>query len=344
MQEARRLSDLDFNPLVGFDFFYVKSRDREQVSGEWLRALDPCRVKYREKVIHQSLPSHICGIPSYEMPLTSSVIMHINHWVHLLWANQQSIVIRWADTITGRPFWTAFKLLQAFILFLGWAMINLWRYQSLSLAFGGNAFRHAVLRSFNIIGKGCDIHPTAILELSQLGDGVTVGPQSRVSYTLIGNDVTIEDKCKILFSAIDHRCYVSQISILNGCAGGPDSDLCIDGAQFCLMGRECALTGLVRPIDTSLGRTIKVMHQGQAVDTEREFLGSAFGHRCFLGPDIYISHGREIPNDAIIVQEPGRVLFKPPQRVRKGEIYVVREGSLQPLDKNDKRKEEEGKS
>jgi acetyltransferase-like isoleucine patch superfamily enzyme len=269
---------------------------------------------------------------SFAYPVTTSVAFHVNHWVNLLWANQVGIIVRWVEQITGHPLWTAWKLLKTLLIWLFSGLGQLFKLESLSAAFGRGALRTAAMRAFNKIGRNCEIHPSAILHFCIIGDNVKIGPQSYVFGSVLGDGVYVEEKTKIVFTSLGANCFVSQITILNGVAAYPDGDVCIDGAHFCLAGRNVKLTGLARPLDLRTDGPIKVLHKGKAVEIGQEVLGSCFGHRCFLGPDIYIMPGREIPNDAVIIQPPGRVLQKIPGDFKPGVPMVVDGGTLRPYD------------
>jgi acetyltransferase-like isoleucine patch superfamily enzyme len=238
------------------------------------------------------------------------------------------IIVKWVEHITSHPFWVITRLLIALIAFIIRGFIDLFKYQSISSSFSKNNLLSAIMRWFNIIGKNCEIHPSAILEFCIIGDNVKIGPQSYIKASVINRDVIIEEKTKITFSLIDRGCYISQITILNGVVAYPDGDVCIDGMQFCLSGRNVKLTGLARPMDLKYGGRISVLHRGQPVLVNLEILGSCFGHRCFIGPDIFIAPGREIPNDTVIVPHISEVLYKIPDNIKPNVPMVIQNSTL----------------
>ena len=293
-------------------------------------AAAPVIVAFKEIVWEQHVPPNMFKKKYLRLPITTSIAFHVTHWVTLLWANQMGILVRWVEQITGHPLWTAWHLVKALGLYLSTGLSQLFQFGSLSTAFGKHARTLAAMRAFNKVGRNCAIHPDAIVQFCIIGDNVAIGPQSYVMGSVIGDGVVIEEKTKITFTSLARGCYASQLTVLNGVVGYPDGDVCIDGMQFCLAGRNVRLTGLVRPMDIRTDGPIKVLYKGKPEAIGQEILGSAFGHGCFIGPEIYIAPGREIPNGAVLVQPQGRVLQKVPADVKPGAPMVIEGGTLRP--------------
>lgn len=290
----------------------------------------PVIVKFKEMIWEQHVPPNMFKKKLLRLPISTSIAFHVTHWVTLLWANQMGILVRWVEQITDHPLWTAWHLLKAAALYLSTGLGQLVRFESFSTAFGRHARTLAAMRAFNKVGKNCAIHPDAIVQFCIIGDNVTIGPQSYVMASVIGDGVVIEEKTKITFTSLASGCYASQLTVLNGVVGYPDGDVCIDGMQFSMSGRNVRLTGLVRPMDIRTDGPIKVLYKGKAEPIGQEILGSCFGHGCFVGPEIYIAPGREIPNGAVLVQPQGRVLQKVPADVKPGVPMVIEGGTLRP--------------
>ena len=260
-------------------------------------------------------PPRISGFPHYDHPVTSSVVMHIRHWVHLLWANQLSVQIRWVETVLDHKLWTFWKLLQSGVLSL----------------FSGRWSRAGYLWTLfgraNRMGKNCFVHPTAKVEGCLFGDNVKVGAYALVRGAVLGDNVTIEDRANVYFSVVGSDCFISKNSTMVFCAGYPGSDLCTNGIQACLFGRGCALTSFVRVIDIKAQGEIKVMFEGRLENAGTNLLGACFGHNSFAGLDVAIQSGREIPNGAVLVKPPGEIFHKIPADLPPGEPAWVEDGA-----------------
>ena len=285
---------------------------------QMMAAARPVRARFKEKVIGVPTPPNIVGYSHYEHPVTSSVVMEIGHWVHLLWANQLSIQIHWVETILGRKFWTAGKLLAAG---LG------------GLLSGARVpgFKWSAAKNFNRIGRNCDIHPTARLEFCQLGDNVRVGAYALVRGSLLGDNVQIEDRANVIFSVIGHDCFISKNSTLVFCAGYPEGDLCINGIQCTLFGRKVAMTSLVRVVDIKAKGEIQVLHEGELQPVGTNFLGACFGHEVFAGLDVTVQSGRAVPNGTVLVKDPDSILRSIPETSPTRTPVMIEGGTTVPV-------------
>lgn len=320
------LKDAEKDGIKGkvYNLFYIKNKD-DLLN---LDGIEPVFIKFREIVYRQPIPPNMFGKAFFEQPVTTSIAFHINHWVNLLNVNQMEIIVKWVEYITSHPVWVIYRSLLALVSFILLGLFNILRFGSISSSFSIAALSNSLMRWMNVVGKDCEIHPSAILEFCIIGNGVKIGPQSYLRASVINDNVIIEEKTKITFSIIDRGCYISQITILNGVVAYPEGDVCIDGMQFCLSGRNVKLTGLARPMDLKYGGRLSVLYKGAPALVNLEILGSCFGHRCFIGPDIFIAPGREIPNDAVIVPHISDVLYKIPENIRPGAPMVVEDGTL----------------
>ncbi len=277
-------------------------------------AADPVRARFTEKVLQIPIPANIMGQPHLAHPLTSSVVMELSSWVHVLWANQLSIQIRWVETVLDHKLWAGHKLLLASAAGL------------LSGRPGWPALKWALASRLNRIGRGCDIHPTARVEFSQLGDGVRVGANALVQGCLVDDGVTIEERACVQYSVVGQGCFVSKNSVLVLCAGYPEGDLCGNGTQVSLFGRKVAVTSWFRIIDVKARGAVKVEHEGELRSTGTNFLGVCFGHGAYGGMDATVQAGRAIPNGAVLVKDPGQVLRRIPADLPPGEPAWARGG------------------
>jgi len=279
-----------------------------------LQAARPVRARFREKIIRMPSPKHIAGFSHYEHPVTSSVVMHVGHWVHILWANQLAVQIAWVEAVLDHKLWALGKLAAS-----GAAALVRGRWSRAGMLW-------SLLGRANRKGRGCRVHPTATVEGCLLGDNVSVGAYALVRGCLLGDNVTIEDRANVYFSVVGPDCFISRNSTMVFCAGYPDSDLCVNGIQTCLFGRRCALTSRVWVIDLPAAGDIQVMHEGELRSAGTKPLGACFGHGCFAGLDVTIGAGRAIPNGAVLIRPPGDILRKIPPDLPPGEPAWAEDG------------------
>lgn len=279
-------------------------------------AFDPSTTEaleiiYEERVLEMPVPERITGIARWRHPVTTSVCLHVRHWLHVLQMNRLSIQIRWVDAILRRPFWAAFMLVRALLFRRGrW----IWR----------------LLGSANLIGKNVDIHPTARVEGSIVEDGATIGAQALVRCSIIGAGANVEERANVAYSVVGAGTYVSKYTLVYSSATMEEANV---GAsmQMCLVGRRAATTPRATPTDVLPGQTIRVKDGSALVDTKLPVLGPAIGHDCFIGADLYIAPGRAIPNGTKVGPRPERVLSQVPDEVDPERSYVVVDGKLTEL-------------
>jgi acetyltransferase-like isoleucine patch superfamily enzyme len=277
-----------------------------------IRTAQPLAPEYKEQRLRVPVPRHIVGNDGYEHPVTTTIALRIRHWVHILWANNLLPQTRLVERITEQPLATLWRLLG-------------------SAGLSRHAMKQRAFRRFNYLGRNCRIHPTARLEYSVLGDNVEVGAFALVRGSLIGSNTVIEERCDIAHSTIGPDNFVSRNSVLIMCASYDDADVCVDGMQFALCGRRCALTSYVRPLDMNFRAPASVLDDGQPVALPGHMLGPCFGHDTFVGPDITIRPGRAIPNGTVLLPPPENALSRVPADWPAGQPGVVRDGVLQPL-------------
>ncbi|MEZ4320563.1 MAG: hypothetical protein R3F61_23985 [Myxococcota bacterium] len=236
-------------------------------------------------------------------------VMTIHHWAHILWASQaaSSMVVR------ATPWWRA-------ALRIVWAVI---RARSID--------KWRVMARLNTIGKGCDIHPTAVIEASTLGDHVTVGPFARVAFSTVGDGATILSGAEVEASTIGQGATVGQRSGVRMCVLYPEAFASQVQMQACVLGRRVLTTPGSFSIDLNLDREIRVPLDGKLHSTGTQFLGSAFGHEARVGTGVWLASGRSIPNGALVVKDPKEVVSRIPETAGDKPL-VNRDGTLTPLD------------
>lgn len=253
-------------------------------------------------------PSHDLDAEHIELSMARHPVFELHHWVHILWANQFAGGIELRNT----PTWK-------FILRGLWAVIR---------AVSINKWK--VLGKLNVIGKGCDIHPTAVIEGSTLGKGVTVGAYARILFSTIDDGANIMPGAQVDVSIVGARATVSEHSVLRFSVLYPEAIASQYLMQQCLLGRRAVTTSGAYSIDLNFDGHIRVPLDGKLWSTGHAFLGSAFGHRCRIGTGFYLASGRMVPNDYFLIRDPDMVLSKLPEGLGPGPIIVDGRGLRMP--------------
>ncbi|TNE84740.1 MAG: hypothetical protein EP330_28400 [Deltaproteobacteria bacterium] len=263
-------------------------------------------VDPEEETFDLDLPAQFGGATTIALP--RHPVMTLHHWVHILWANQAA----GASEVRRQPRWKG-------ILAVIWAIL---RARSLN--------KWKVLAKLNTIGKGCDIHPTAVIEGSTLGDGVTVGPYARILFSRVGDNATIMSGAEVEVSTIGAGATVAQRAGVRMAVLYPGAFASQILYQAGVMGENALAVPASYCIDHNFDRNIRVPLDGELWDTGTRFLGSAIGHRARIATGLWFASGRAIPNDAFVIRHPDKVITRIPETAADGPM-VVREGRLEPL-------------
>ena len=280
-------------------------------AGAGLPDARPLGVVFKEREVRIPIPAQVTGHEAWVHPITSSVCLHLQHWLHILQANRLAIQVAWVDEVVRRPWWGAWLILKALLPGRGRL---LWR----------------LLGRANRVGRGVDIHPTARVEGCLIGDGVKIGAQALVRGALIGAGAVLEDRCNVAYSVVGPGAFVSKYTLVYTSALMAGANVGMS-MQMCLVGRRAALTPRATPIDVQPGGKVRVKHKGAFVPVDLPVLGSCYGHDTFVGADVYIGAGRALPNGTRVGPVPERILRDIPDEVDPDAVYVVRDGALVPL-------------
>ena len=224
-----------------------------------------------------------------------AVIHQVDHWSHILRVNW----IAMAATIARekRRFEERFFLMKIALILLVWARAR----------FSLNPFKLA--RALNQIGPGCTIHPTAVVEGAVLGEGVNIGPFAVVRGSVIGAGARIEEYAVVNMSAVGAGARIGRRGTCNLCVLYPGAFFGAgNGYQACVFGRDSFAAWTTTVFDLSFDKHVRVMKDGQRVDSGTFFLGAAIGHRARIGGLVTLGYGASVPNDAFLVGDSFQVL------------------------------------
>jgi carbonic anhydrase/acetyltransferase-like protein (isoleucine patch superfamily) len=272
------------------------------------KSLPPLRIEAEQKAFPiqpgDFLPSSV--EVKFNPAFTDALLFHVCHWVHLWLLNLLALGDQLLRTFTGSKVRMALRALSAFSL-----------------------NKHKIAARFVVKGKGCDIHPTATVQASILGDKVTIGPYSIVQGCILGDGVKINEQSITIASIFGAGTSTCPRGWSKLCITYPNTSS--GRMHACLIGRNVFMASLAYFFDVKLQGTIKLAHDGKMVDTGMNFLGGCVGHNAIVGPDCWIASGREIPNGAMVMKNPGEVLSSIPPDFPAREPGVVWNGTLVPV-------------
>ncbi len=201
------------------------------------RSVEPLVVAQDVQEIR--FPVHRVFTPEEELvvPMTRLACVRLSHWMHILRANQLA-QLAWGAELLKRPARLLGAVLRA-------RSVNKWR----------------VMEALTVRGKGCDIHPSAVVEASVLGEGVTVGANAVVRYSYLGDGVRVSDQCNILSTVLGAGASVARMGMLQSCVLYPKANSGHYGLQLCVVGRDTFVGGEVILGDFKRDGEVMVMHR-----------------------------------------------------------------------------------
>ncbi|MBI2372571.1 MAG: hypothetical protein HYV07_01100 [Deltaproteobacteria bacterium] len=316
LQDIRRDGDTVVHDVVRIDGAKLPETSTDPVAfmHEVRDAARICLVPKREIVVEVPLP--VIGErdqAKMRYPITSTIVVSIEHWIHVLELNQISFGILWMELIRRRPVWALSRALSAF----SWSFDR-------------------ILMRMVARGRNVRIHPTAHVSASILGDEVVVGAHVTVKNSFVGAGTVLSDHAVLLNTVIGPKSLVTENTFLVSCASFPEVSVGNYKLQVSLIGRGAYINAWASFVDARFDGHVKVSHRGQLVSSERSFLGSVIGHRAKMASKVLIQPGREIPNDTIVVMRPDEVVSIVPRDLPAG-VPLVRDcGTLVPLGKESK--------
>jgi acetyltransferase-like isoleucine patch superfamily enzyme len=259
-----------------------------------------------EDLLNLPIPAALQTEPA-PLALPRHPVITLHHWAHLVWANQAAA----ASVVRRLPRWRG-------LLRLLWAIL---RARSLN--------RWRVLGKLNTIGRGCDIHPTAVIEGSTLGDGVSVGAFARVLFSTLGDGVQVFPGASVEASTLGAGSAVAQGCGVRACVLYPEAFSSSVMMQASVLGRRAMVVPGSYLLDLNFDRDIRVPHDGELQSTGSRFLGCAVGHGARVGTGIWVASGRSIPNGCELVRHPAELVSRLPEQAEG--VWVPEDGTIVPL-------------
>lgn len=243
---------------------------------------------------------------------STRIALHLRHRSHLQQANTEMLGAAFLRTLSG----------SRLLLALRWIWGHL---------------RPGPRRLLSRIGKGCRIHPTAIVEGARLGQGCEIGAHAIVRASVLGERACVEDGAHVQMCVLGDRSRVGRQSSLLGCVLMEGAHSTQGMMQMAVLGRHAATTRASWFLDTRFdGRNVRVepppLDPPGLLDSGTRFLACDVGHDTVVGAGVLVAAGRMLPGNARIACEPDGMVAALDEDVDRidcaGEILVVRGGKL----------------
>ena len=261
--------------------------------GEWspgrLEGLREVRFDAKERLLEIPVPRSQFGAEVVEMPVSDRLLLPMGHWLQLLWANLLGLPpFLWRHVAGRNVVEVAWRL--------GWAALR-----TLSLS------PVRIGLSLSRIGRGCRIHPSAVVEASWLGDDVTIGANAVVRGAVLAQGASVEDLAVVEASVLGPGARVQRLGMLKYsvmCAGSAHAGL----AQLGVLAQESSVKGGALLMDMAPGHQVRVLAHGKLVSAPLGLAGVCVGARTVVGAGVGIAPGRCVPPDLQVVSDPSTLV------------------------------------
>lgn len=300
--QGRTVAGADDTRLRAYDFYHLSQWDAGQSPADQAAPLIvPQYITHRRWRVNRYFdPSG-----SYTLPMSAVAFCPVQHWSSLLSANvlgMPSHFLRSAAAAKMRVATLPLRLL--------WRAASLWPYR--------------LRGKLYLAADGCKVHPTAHVEWAVLGRGVRIGPNAVVRGAVLGDRVEIGPGALVEMSTLAEKATVNGGASVRSCVVGQEGHLGSYFTQLSLLGNGAVLCPASGIFDFNLRGNVGVQFEGRNVNSGSRLLGGCLGHGAFLGADVFMSSGQELPNGCVLVKNPRDVVGDVGQTLPPGVVRVDR--------------------
>lgn len=293
--------------LRAYDLFYLRQFDSTMPLADQIEVLP---IPHRLTIRRWRVNRYFDPSGSFSLPMSRVAMCPVQHWSSLLAAN-----------ILGMPSFVLRSLSQ---LPMKTAMLPL------SVVWRAGSFWPSRLRGkLYLAGRGCKVHPTAHVEGAVLGRGVRIGPNAVVRGAVLADRVEIGPGAIVECSTLGEKVTVNGNVTLRSCVVGDEANIGALFTQLSVVGRGAALCPTSAMFDFNLRGSVNVSFDGRTVASGSRLLGGCAGHGAFLGADVVMAPGQELPNGCILVRTPREVVGDVRQGTPPGILRMDRAAARQ---------------
>ena len=279
------------------------------ITPERIQAAPPKEFDPQERMLELPLPRSQFGVDLLELPLTERLVLPTSHWNQLLWANLLGMPsFLWRD-LAGRNF------IEVGIRAV-WAAMR-----------AGSVSPQRIGAKLGRKGKGCRIHPSAVVEGCWLGDAVEIGANAVVRGSVLADGAVVEDLAMVEFSVMAPASRVQRQAMLKFSVLRQRSALA-GVMQLGVLDRGAAVKRGAYLMDMAFGQKVKLKVGNRLADAPLGMAGVCVGQDTLIGVGVKVAGGRAIPA-GLQITGGADVLVRIP-RGMTGRV-VVRKGTLEAL-------------
>lgn len=281
----------------------------QEITAERLQAAEVVTLDPQERMLDVPVPPEQFGASILELPLTERLLLPCHHWLQLLWVN-----------LLGMPPFLWRELAGRNVVEVAWRA-------TVAAVRAGSLHPMQIGAKLGRQGRGCRIHPSAVVEGSWLGDHVQIGANAVVRGCVLGDGSVVEDLALAEFSVMAAGARIQRQAMLKLSVAAPRASM--GGVmQLGVLDQDAAVKRGALMMDMAFGQQLRVRHRGQLVEAPLGLAGVCVGARTLVGAGVKVAGGRALPPDLQIVGEADLVTRIPDGLAGR---VLARQGSLEPL-------------
>jgi hypothetical protein len=290
---------------TGFLAAYL--RPGETADTTTLNALPTAELPSQERLLDMPVHHTQFGADMIQVPVTDALIFPVGHWLQVLWANLLGM---------GPFLWRS--LVGGALPHVVWNVSRAWL-----RSFSVNPYR--IGAQLGRRGKGCRVHPSAVVEGCWLGDGVEIGANAVVRGSILADGAKVEELSVLDFSVMGRQALVQRQAMVRfclleqGCA-------CAGQMQLGVLCRDAALKHGATLMDINYAQGVRVRASDALHRAPLGLAGVCVGPRSIIGSGIKVASGRSVPPGLVILPDPAHVLSRIPTRCKSGTYQVINGG------------------
>jgi hypothetical protein len=300
--QGRTVEQADGANCHVYDLYYLRDWDPETPPGDHA---EPLIIPHHVTVRRWRVNRHFDPSGSYSLPMSTVAICPMQHWSSLLAANLLGMPSHFVRSAITSPVRMATMPLRM-----------LWR--------AGSAWPSRLRGKIYLAESGCKVHPTAHVEWAVLGRGVRIGPNAVVRGAVLADRVEVGPGAIVEMATLGEKATVNGGTTVRSCVVCDEGHIGSYFTQLSVVGRGAALCPASGIFDFNLRSNVTVAFEGRTVSCGSRLLGGCLGHGAFLGAEVIMASGQELPNGCVLVRSPRDIVSDLTQALPQGVVRVDR--------------------
>lgn len=276
------LPGADGNSLRAYDSYYLEQLDAAQPLDKQTPLLP---ISHHVRLRRFRANGQFEASRRFTLPVSSVFMIPVRHWAALLAANLLGMPGFFLHTARRR--WAELLLMP---------LLAACRSQSV---FPGGWRAKTYLP-----GRRCSVAASAHVEASILGRNVRIEPQAVVRNSVLGDFVEVRAGAVVDGCSLGPEVIVEMGSRLRGCVVEQGACVGTRFVQLSMFGQESVICPGAGITDFVLRGTVKIDVDGRKISSGSRYLGGCLGEGVFLGPNVGLPGGIQIPNGCQLIPNP----------------------------------------